>query len=212
MLARIVVGIPAACLLATCVAGCSRPARDDVIEQALLAKTSGFGGCDTISRVVKSERAQYPGVTFVQGTCVAEHGDTISTTVATDGAEQLFLLDSPSSFYFMLRMHPAAPVARDQAVGRVVEALQMMGISRASDSVVATSAAIPDSILGMAGIIRGRIWESSQVARDLEKGYEVKLLLLGHDELRSIIAIVYKDSGIVRVVTNDHWSLERRQT
>lgn len=172
-----------------------------------LPRLGGVGGCDSIDYRETRHYDLHPGLTFVEGTCVREHGDTARGIVAVDSAGQVYLLNNPSGLEFMLRVHPAKPLGRAQALDYVASALAMMGAINLGDTVVPFSAAIPDSVLMRAGVTRSELMDSSRVLRELSRGYEVAVTTWGPGGLTASIAIVHSDSGFVRVTSRRNWPL-----
>ena len=190
---------------AACAQSPPTPALSNTVKSALFAKVTGFGGCDDVGRVIARQDVHYPGITFVDCACIAEHGDTARTTIATDSGGQVYLLDSPASRNFMLRMHPGRRFGREDAVDYVASALGMMGVRTPWDSVIKSSSSIPDEVLTSAGIKRSHLWDSTRVKKDFKRGFEVTVLLISSRSIKSISALVYSDTGVVTVMTDDRW-------
>ena len=98
-----------------------------LVIEGLLAQSQGLGGCDTITAVHTEREAYFPNVEFYRGVCLREHGDTAVHRVAIDSAGQIYLLDSPSSYRFLLRRHKPAGVDSTNAVKFALLSLQIMG-------------------------------------------------------------------------------------
>jgi hypothetical protein len=178
----------------------ARVERGGAVERALLAQATGLGGCDVVSRLDTLSSQFHPELTFIEGACLLEHGDTAYPLVAVDRGGQIYVLDNPSSFAFMIRMHPPPQVARERAVEYATVALRMMGRLTPQDRVVRSSSEIPDSLLSVLGASREEFWDSSRVLRDLSRGYEVALVAVGPSGIKSAVGLVYADSGSIEMV------------
>ena len=134
--------------------------KTELAKDALLAEAGGPGGCTTLTRVDTLPSIVYfPRVTFLQGMCLLEHGDTAVASIGLDSSGTPFLLDSPSAFRFLLRRHPVVGVDSQSLVdyARVglifsgqlsVDARLIRSPAEASDSELATSGRKRDSTLG----------------------------------------------------------------
>jgi hypothetical protein len=196
------------------VSGCGHqsgsPAGQDIIMNGLLAQVTGMGGCFNINKLETHKISFFPSLTFDEGSCLLEHGDTANALIARDDAGQVYLLDNKSSFDFLLRMHKPPLVERDSAVTYVVFALRMMGEINQRDTLVKVSSALTDSVLVEHGVARRELRESSRLLQSGSRSYQVAIMTMGPGGISDCVAILYPDSGIVRLVSKNNWRIAER--
>jgi hypothetical protein len=148
--------------------------------------------------------ARFPGLTFVEGRCAMEHGDTAVAQVAVDDGGQTFLLDSPSSFAYMVRLHPPAPVDSANAVAYALDALRMTGKLATSDTLVTNVALIPESVASGIGLDRKQVSKASRVLQRLNHGYRVQVITMGKHAIKANEILVYS-TGLVELIGGRVW-------
>jgi hypothetical protein len=113
-----------------------------LIKAAVNARVFSPGGCfGQLTSIKADSSAFFRDLRVINASCVAEHGDTVYTTVGMDD-ETIYLFDGPADFEFLLHRH--APrlnnasdyleYAREALVfsGRLSGAAQIIGGTRAT--------------------------------------------------------------------------------
>ena len=116
------------------------------VQSALESLTGGFGGCGGIDAVRDTVIPQFPGVRFIRGTCVLEHGDSTSAIVALDGDSVLYLLASRDAFNFLVDRHPPPLLDSVTVTGYARLALELAGLADAYTHIVRTWAELPTAV------------------------------------------------------------------
>ncbi len=122
------------------------------LERAVLAMKGGAGGCATAGSVELAETQPFAGALLFQGRCVMEHGDTAHVYLAADTGT-VYLLDSPSSFRFLLLNHP--PLVPSDSAGLLrygLLALKLSGHSWTRSVFIEKPSQVPDSSLEAIGL------------------------------------------------------------
>jgi hypothetical protein len=147
----------------------------------------------------------FTGLTFVEGQCQLEHGAIAAARVAVDQNGQIFLLDNPSGFAYMVRLHPPSGIDSVAAVEYAYSALRMTGKLSARDTLLASMSSIPDSLLKRLELDRPQLPSKSRVLQLLNDGFRVAVVTLGPAGLRMHEVVVYSSSGEVRELDTRDW-------
>jgi hypothetical protein len=89
--------------------------------------------------------AFFPGVRFVRGYCLGEHGDPRSGAVAADDDGVLYLLSSTSSFNFLVRRHAPAGLDSTSVLTYARLALEFTGHANGHARVLVSWRGVPDT-------------------------------------------------------------------
>jgi hypothetical protein len=194
-------------LIAVCViCACAQGVDTQQLEHAMLAQTSGMGGCTTIDERRDLAVLFFPGVRVVEGECAREHGDTAYALVGIGNTGQLFLLGSAEGFEFMRRAHPVTPVDSASLLAYSATAMRLMGAIGARDTVVTHLDDLSDSILTRAGVKRTQL-RPSAVLRSTGHGKVVALTTLGPHRLSTLVVLLYPADGGTRVIEREEWRI-----
>jgi hypothetical protein len=176
---------------------------DTLIDAALRVQVEGFGGCsgDIVRR--DTTNPHFPNVRFVQGMCLLEHGDTVFPLVAVDGAGVVYVLDSPSGFNFLARMHKAVGLDSSTALAYVADALVMSGVLGRSDKTVRDRRELTRNVLTRFGVAASEV-PATRIRQSVRNGYLMAITTLGPFRLTTQDVLVYM-SGRVRVITRKEW-------
>jgi hypothetical protein len=178
------------------------------VEAALLAQTDGFGGCSKLDEIVEQPIRFFPGVRFFEGHCTLEHGALAYPIAGVDSRGLIFVLDAPSAFDFLRRLHPASGVDTAVVVDYAMIALRFMGQSSPRDSLILALQDIADTDLARAGVSREELRPSGTVEVS-QSGRIVAITTLGPFYIRTFLVLVYPEGGAARVMTKEEWPLQR---
>jgi len=173
---------------------------------ALLSQVSDAGGCDTVGTIRRLPSPNFPGVELLEGVCELEHGDTAWALVGVDSASTLYLLDSPSAFRFLRRVHPGE-IDSTAVVPYALMAIRMMGYADYGATVIREPSELRSSLLVRLKVQAGLL----PLTRVREVGrwsYMVDLLLQYPDEITAIGVVVNKRNGFVSVVEEIDWAVD----
>lgn len=140
----------------------ARPHPPD-LRTALLAMSTGAGGCIEIAEIADTTLQYFPTVRALRGACIAEHGDTIQSLVAVDEHGSVILLDSPSSFEFLLLQAVPVTIGPADAVRYAFDALRLSGRLPIGARFAGEPTDVPESILVQLGVDRDQISASHVV-------------------------------------------------
>ncbi len=191
------------CVLESAVACRPTPDRDSYVQHGLLAQVSGFGGCAAMEDTRVLDQSFFSAITLIQGSCTLEHGGVANPVVGVDETGMVFVLDSPSSFAFMIRTNrPVVPEADVVAYARM--SLGLMGILGADDTLIQPEG-VPQALLDSLGLVAPQL-NRTEVGRKLGTGLEVGVTTLGPSTLATALLLVYPSTGEVRVIETKQWA------
>ena len=176
-----------------------------MVEDALLAQTTGVGGCfGSIERTEQVEEPALPGVRVIRGECTLEHGDTAAAFVAVDSAGVVYVLGSPSAFQYLLRRHPARGLDSSSVLGYAQRAGWYTGSLPTWVTLVPHAEQLPDSILRRTRTKR-RGLRVPGVERRSGAGFVVALLGYGPEVIVTRRYHVLPTGGIVELDSDDRF-------
>ena len=126
---------------------------DSAIVNALMAQVEGLGGCTDLGHVRQTKSRFFPQVELFEGLCLLEHGDTARPLVARDSAGLIYVLDSPSSFRFLIRQHHPVGLDSTAAVPYAHQALVMMGKMAPEARLAANPGEVPSKLCHDTGFV-----------------------------------------------------------
>lgn len=165
----------------------------ETVRQALWAQVAHSGGCFGYFEAVVDSSRFFPGVSIINGTCTAEHGNTLHAVAAVDSAGVVYVLDSPSGFAFLRLRHPPR---LDSSADRLEYARQAMifsGEASANARVVADGSALPHAVPAR---VRSRLRQfRSRVWHQQPSHAEAQLLLFDGAQLTRHDVTIARDGS-----------------
>lgn len=176
------------------------PTDTRLVTAALSAMSGGLGGCPGKILVKPMASEVFVGVDFFRGRCVAEHGDTLHSLMGIDTSGIPYLLDSPSSFRFLLKRHRPYLTSIPATVRYAGLALEMEGEAR--DGAHFEDDNVPPAV---ARACAATIADSRTAPTKLSGG-KIRLTLFGTAKRRaSGYAVTVSRDGSVIYVRHDCW-------
>jgi hypothetical protein len=191
-------------LAALCSCACTSfapAASGGIVEAGLLAEAGGPGGCRSIAQVDSMRESFFPGIVLVRGLCVRVHGDTAFSFVGVDSIGTIYLLDSPSSFRFLLRRHPPVSLVTDSLVRYAWLALQFSGALEPGSTLIESPEQVPAAALTSSGMKRDEVI-SSGIQRFPHGAEVIWISAMSGGVLQTFGVAVEKLSGEIVIVSH----------
>ncbi len=182
-------------------------AQDPQVRNALLVQVDGWGGCTDLTAVRSVSIRFFPKVHFYEGACTFEHGDPARPLAAEDSAGLVYVLNSESSFHFLVLQHPPVGLDSSTVVEYVELALRMQGKVPFSAQVLRDRADAPTDLCRNTGLVcsglfltragpGGRsvfftahtafaIYSAGPIAVELKSGQVFALVSVSYDTVRT---------------------------
>ncbi|HET8648743.1 MAG TPA: hypothetical protein VFL95_01775 [Gemmatimonadales bacterium] len=176
----------------------------DLVTDAILAQTSGPGGCVSVAALDSARNSYFPDVDFIHGYCVGEHGDTLQGIVAVDSSGVLYLLDSPSAYRLLARRHPPVVPHLDGAdtaavLDYVRNGLVLMGYMSPPARFARSAAAVPRVALQASGLTAAQI-PGTFIESNTGPALAVWVTAVTPTTVEILKALVVKAGGDIQVV------------
>lgn len=179
----------------------------ETVRQALWAQAAHPGGCFGFFEAVVDSSSFFPGVSIVNGTCTAEHGDTLHAVAAVDSAGVVYVLDGPSGFAFLRLRHPPRLDPLADLLEYARQAMIFSGEASANARLIADGAALPT---GVPRGVRSRLRRfRSRVWHQQPSHAEAQLLLWDGVQLTRHDVTIARD-GSFSAHTRRLWRRPRR--
>jgi hypothetical protein len=112
------------------------------IPDALSALTAGPSGCLQAPVGESTRLSFFPGVAFVRGSCIREHGDSTTVLVGIDRDSVLYLA-SREALNLMIVRHPPRGIGEASVVAYARQALEIAGLESGKATLVHSLKELP---------------------------------------------------------------------
>jgi len=179
------------------------------LQDALLAQVLGFGGCLELERVDTVIPQFFPTARILQGSCEAEHGDTLLPRAAADDLGLVYVLDSPSGFAFLIRRHHPVAIDSANALEYGHEVLHMTGDLTIPSRLITGQGDLPQEL--RADLARRGVTALSEISEDRAGRFRLWMVVLTGSRLSAFNVLVDRGTGGAIVLSETVLWQGRRQ-